>query len=178
MGMAGMTRSNERVETLNHVCAHCGANLIRVEVSEANWGGLECDNPECITVENKRLRNIENIAMRVASSRRYGIVTDKALLDKLDAALEATKPPEARADLPYAVGPTNRNPWPPGTPLSTAYGTGYRHGQEDGHALKASEPLRVVCQCNRESALDCRGGTTILVCPCKCHPENGDAGRE
>lgn len=29
------------------------------------------------------------------------------------------------------------------------------------------------CRCNRESALDCSGGTQSLVCPCRCHPENG-----
>lgn len=39
--------------------------------------------------ELQRLRHIENMAMRVASSRREGVVTDKAVLDKLDAALEA-----------------------------------------------------------------------------------------
>lgn len=38
--------------------------------------------------EIDRLRQIENAALRVASSRRDGIITDKAVLDKLDAALE------------------------------------------------------------------------------------------
>ena len=42
--------------------------------------------------------------------------------------------PDAR---PYAVGSTNRNPWPPGAPLSHSYETGYRHGQEDLRAEKA-----------------------------------------
>lgn len=46
--------SKER--TQNHDCAHCGAKLLRVPVSDANWAGLECDNPECVTVENRRLR--------------------------------------------------------------------------------------------------------------------------
>jgi hypothetical protein len=32
---------------------------------------------------------------------------------------------------PYAVGPTNRNPFAPGTSQSTAYETGYRHRGED-----------------------------------------------
>jgi hypothetical protein len=41
------------------------------------------------TSELQRLRHIENMALRVASSRRDGIVVDKAVLDKLDAALEA-----------------------------------------------------------------------------------------
>lgn len=45
---------SERTE--NHICAHCGAKLLRVEVSDANWAGLECDNPECVSVENRRLR--------------------------------------------------------------------------------------------------------------------------
>ncbi len=45
---------SERTE--NHICAHCGAKLLRVESSAANWSGLECDNPECITVDNRRLR--------------------------------------------------------------------------------------------------------------------------
>lgn len=42
------------------------------------------------TSELQRLRHIENMALRVASSRRNGVVTDKAVLDKLDAALEST----------------------------------------------------------------------------------------
>jgi hypothetical protein len=46
------------------------------------------------TDEMQRLRHIENMALRVASSRREGVVTDKTALDNLDAALEATKPPE------------------------------------------------------------------------------------
>lgn len=49
--------------------------------------------------------------------------------------LHAEEPPER----PYAVGPTNRNPWPPGTPLSHAYETRYRHGSEDARgAAKAT----------------------------------------
>lgn len=36
-----------------------------------------------------RLHRIENAALRVASSRRGGVVTDQAPLDALDAALEA-----------------------------------------------------------------------------------------
>lgn len=40
--------------------------------------------------EIARLTRIENAAMRVASSRRDGVVTDKGALDLLDAALEAT----------------------------------------------------------------------------------------
>jgi len=47
--------------------------------------------------EVKRLRHIENMALRVASSRRKGIVTDKTALDNLDAALEATEPPSIEA---------------------------------------------------------------------------------
>jgi len=42
------------------------------------------------TGELERLRNIENMALRVASSRRNGVVTDQAVLDKLDVALEGT----------------------------------------------------------------------------------------
>lgn len=45
------------------------------------------------TAEITRLRAIENAAMRVASSRRNGIVTDQGALDRLDAALEAQPPP-------------------------------------------------------------------------------------
>lgn len=39
-----------------------------------------------------RLHRIENAALRVASSRRDGIVTDRAALDLLDAALEDVTP--------------------------------------------------------------------------------------
>lgn len=39
--------------------------------------------------ETNRLLTIENAALRVASSRRNGVVTDKSALDKLDTALEA-----------------------------------------------------------------------------------------
>ena len=46
--------------------------------------------------------------------------------------------PSETSALPYAVGPTNRNPWPPSTPLSTAYETGYRHGQGNAQQLKAA----------------------------------------
>ena len=40
--------------------------------------------------EIDRLRRIENAAMRVAGSRRDGIVLDIGALDRLDAALEST----------------------------------------------------------------------------------------
>ncbi len=49
--------------------------------------------PPSETDELQRLRHIENMALRVASSRRNGLVTDKAVLDKLDAALETTCAP-------------------------------------------------------------------------------------
>lgn len=39
--------------------------------------------------EIERLRRIEAAALRVASSRRDGVVTDRGALDRLDAALEA-----------------------------------------------------------------------------------------
>ena len=41
-----------------------------------------------VDAELVRLRAIENAAMRVASSRRGGVVLDKAALDRLDQALE------------------------------------------------------------------------------------------
>lgn len=41
------------------------------------------------TGELERLRKVEAAALRVASSRRKGIVTDQAPLDALDVALEA-----------------------------------------------------------------------------------------
>jgi hypothetical protein len=47
------------------------------------------DEPERAAREIARLRNVEAIALRVASSRRDGIVTDKGVLDLLDAVLEA-----------------------------------------------------------------------------------------
>jgi hypothetical protein len=47
------------------------------------------DEPEQAAREIARLRNVEAIALRVASSRRNGIVTDKGVLDLLDAVLEA-----------------------------------------------------------------------------------------
>lgn len=57
-----MTEETKRQETSkertpNHVCAHCGWRLLRVLVTDSNWAGLECHNPECIAVENRRLRS-------------------------------------------------------------------------------------------------------------------------
>lgn len=57
--------------------------------------------------EVKRLRHIETMALRVASGRRKGIVTDKTALNNLDAALEANKPPDDiqwKDGLPYIGG--------------------------------------------------------------------------
>ena len=42
---------------------------------------------EAWLAERDRLRAIENAALRVASSRRNGVVTDRGVLDRLDAAL-------------------------------------------------------------------------------------------
>lgn len=42
--------------------------------------------------EELRLRRVEAAALRVASSRREGVVLDRAVLDRLDAALEGTPP--------------------------------------------------------------------------------------
>jgi hypothetical protein len=47
------------------------------------YHGLPADS------EKERLRKIEAAALRVASSRRNGVVTDQAPLDALDKALEA-----------------------------------------------------------------------------------------
>lgn len=41
-----------------------------------------------LQAENERLRKVEAAALRVASSRRDGVVTDVGALDRLDAALE------------------------------------------------------------------------------------------
>lgn len=47
------------------------------------------DNPYEAALEIERLRKIQAAALRVASSRRDGIVTDKSVLDLLDQALES-----------------------------------------------------------------------------------------
>ena len=46
------------------------------------------DEPDAAAIEIARLRKVEAAALRVASSRRDGIVTDKGALDLLDQALE------------------------------------------------------------------------------------------
>lgn len=46
------------------------------------------DFPNEAAEELERLRKIQVAALRVASSRRDGIVTDRGALDRLDAALE------------------------------------------------------------------------------------------
>lgn len=46
------------------------------------------------------------------------------------------RPPQETLERPYAVGLTNRNPWPPGTPLSHSYETGYSHGSEDAKSAE------------------------------------------
>lgn len=46
------------------------------------------DSPYEAALEIERLRKVEAAALRVASSRRDGIVTDKGALDLLDRALE------------------------------------------------------------------------------------------
>lgn len=50
---------------------------------------------EAWLAERDRLLNIELAALRVASSRRNGIVKDRGALDRLDAALAYTNPPES-----------------------------------------------------------------------------------
>lgn len=54
---------------------------------------FECDQAR----ELDRLRAVEAAALRVASSRRDGVVTDKAVLDLLDAALEDRLPSAQRS---------------------------------------------------------------------------------
>ena len=63
---------------------------------------------------------------------------------------------EEPRELPYAVGPMNRNPWPPGAPLSGAYETGYTHGSEDARAAeKASEtPEQIRARINAAALAD------------------------
>ena len=46
------------------------------------------DDPDAAALEIARLRKVEAAALRVASSRRDGVVTDKGALDLLDQALE------------------------------------------------------------------------------------------
>lgn len=46
------------------------------------------DEPEEAAREIERLRKVQAAALRVASSRRDGIVTDRGALDRLDAVLE------------------------------------------------------------------------------------------
>ena len=48
------------------------------------------DEPEQAAAELERLRKVQAAALRVASSRRNGIVTDQGALDLLDQALEST----------------------------------------------------------------------------------------
>jgi hypothetical protein len=48
------------------------------------------DYPNEAAEELERLRKIQAAALRVASSRRNGIVTDQGALDLLDQALEST----------------------------------------------------------------------------------------
>lgn len=53
-------------------------------------GNIErAPEPAIDILDYLRLQSIEAAALRVASSRRNGIVTDTAALDRLDAALEA-----------------------------------------------------------------------------------------
>jgi hypothetical protein len=47
------------------------------------------DSPYESALEIERLRKVQAAALRVASSRRGGIVTDQAPLDALDVALES-----------------------------------------------------------------------------------------
>ena len=47
------------------------------------------DYPEQAAREIARLRKVDAAAMRVASSRRNGIVTDQGVLDLLDQVLES-----------------------------------------------------------------------------------------
>lgn len=42
-------------------------------------------------------------------------------------------------------------------------------------AQKANVP--VPCACDKPSAIDCSKGDYLLICACKCHPENGEASR-
>ena len=46
------------------------------------------NEPKLAAAELDRLRKIQAAALRVASSRRDGVVTDKGALDRLDAVLE------------------------------------------------------------------------------------------
>lgn len=57
-----------------------------------------------------------------------------------DAAKHNPRFAQETSERPYAVGPTNRNPWPPFTPLSTAYETGYSHGSEDAPCAHCEAP--------------------------------------
>lgn len=102
---AGLTPSPRAVEyrlapeTGAQVCPTCGGHYFPEKDGkpcQAGWPAAE-PPPEgsSETNELQRLRHIENMALRVASGRRKGIVTDKTTLDNLDAALEATGPPEA-----------------------------------------------------------------------------------
>lgn len=56
-----------------------------VNTANALWAAIASGSQDG---ELERLRRVEAAALRVASSRRDGIVTDKAPLDALDAALE------------------------------------------------------------------------------------------
>jgi hypothetical protein len=50
------------------------------------------DYPEEAAREIEQLRKVQAAALRVASSRRKGIVKDKSVLDLLDEALEVQEP--------------------------------------------------------------------------------------
>lgn len=92
------------------------------------------------TDELRRLRQIENMALRVASGRRDGIVTDRTALDNLDAALEASerRPVDWEAEYKKLAGVYTREGlekfiadyWP-GNVLA------------DATTLKASDPPKV-----------------------------------
>jgi hypothetical protein len=96
-----------------------------------------------------RLRAIENAALRVASSRRDGIVTDRGVLDRLDAALNVPNATtrEAMEDAVTRLRPTSAGPDQPDGSLRELCDLAYDHLLSAGYPEDGPVLTRIATGC-------------------------------
>jgi hypothetical protein len=127
-----------------------------------------------------RLRAIENAALRVASSRRDGIVTDRGVLDRLDAALNVPNATtrEAMEDAVTRLRPTSAGPDQPDGSLRELCDLAYDHLLSAGYPEDGPVLTRIATGCTPDQqSVACvhdwqpyavRYGTIMEVACSKC----------